>query len=527
MGAMICLHDGNQLPRDKAERKLELLREQHRRREAKRLETEREVILANCSTLHGFIREFWYVLEPTAPFVSGWAVETMCEHLEAVHRGDIQNLLITVPPGMMKSLLVSVFFQAWEWGPQGRADLRYLATSYSEDNVLRDSGKVRKLAESEKYQALWGDDVRRSSKWGERKFENTKGGNRDCRPFGSLTGGRGDRVLIDDPHSTKSAESDVQREETVKLFREGATDRLNDISKSATIVIMQRLHEKDVAGEILALDIGYVHLNLPMTFEALRTQDDKVTGGPCRTYVGGKLFFEDPRTEDGELLFPERFPAEKLETLKRAKGSYAWAGQYQQRPAPREGGMFKRHWFPVVGSVPMHALSRVRKWDLAATAEGGAGDPDWTAGLLMALGRDGLIYIEDVIRFRGSPAEVERTLVSTASADADRFGVVRIGLNQDPGQAGKSQISYLARALIGHTVEFERETGSKEVRAGPLAAQAEAGNVRIVAGHWNEAFLAELEVFPSGSHDDQVDAGSGALSMIATSNLASWAKLAG
>lgn len=503
----VRLPGGRTLSRAEAEEYLALLEEQHRRLEDRRLNTERAAILAKCQTLHGFIEEFWYVLEPSAPFVTGWALKAMCDHLEAVHRGDIQNLLITVPPGMMKSLLVSVFFQAWEWGPRGRPDLRYLATSYSEANVLRDSNKVRKLIESPKYQALWGESVTRSSKWGEHKFENTAGGNRDCRPFGSMTGGRGDRVLIDDPHSTETAESDAERGATTRRFREGATDRLNDISRSATIVIMQRLHEKDVAGVILSLDLGYVHLNLPMEFEAdrrcatvLRPAND---GNPA-------ILFEDPRTRPGELLFPERFPADALATLKRAKGPYAWAGQYQQRPAPREGGIFERNWFTPVGAVPAGSV-RVRKWDLAATEEGKGGDPDYTAGVLIARDPLGFFYVEDVIRFRGSAADVERAVVSTAARDKMRYGELLqlIHLSQDPGQAGKAQVGYLTRALAGHLVKAEPETGSKEVRASPFAAQAEAGNVRLVQAAWNEDFLAELEVFPNGSHDDQVDAASG------------------
>lgn len=277
--------------------------------EMERVRVQGDAIRAKCRTLHGFIEEFWYVLEPVTPFRTGWALQAMCAHLEAVHRGLFQFLLMTVPPGMMKSLLVSVFFQAWEWGPMGRPDLRYLATSFSDKNVTRDSDKVRRLVMSEKYQALWGDRVQRGVKWGTDLFENTAGGNRDCRPFGSLTGGRGDRNLMDDPHSTTSAESDQQRGETVKQYREGATDRLNDITRSAIIVIMQRLHMNDVAGTIIKLG-GFVHLNLPMEFEP----DHR-----CVTPI-----FTDPRTRAGELLFPERFPQQALAKLKKDKGEYAW-----------------------------------------------------------------------------------------------------------------------------------------------------------------------------------------------------------
>jgi predicted phage terminase large subunit-like protein len=490
---------GVALSRAQAERYIALCRERNEREERRRLETERGAIVENCATLHGFIREFWYVLEPTTPFVTGWAIKAMCEHLEAVHRGEIQNLLITVPPGMMKSLLVSVFFQAWEWGPKGRPDLRYLSTSYSDDNVGRDSNKVRKLVESEKYRALWGDKVKPSAKWGEHKFENTAGGNRDCRPFGSLTGGRGDRVLIDDPHSTKTAESDTVREETVKLFREGATDRLNDISTSATIVIMQRLHGKDVAGEILSLGIGYVHLNLPMEFEPAHR---------CVTPI-----FTDPRTTKGELLFPQRFPAGPLATLKRAKGTYAWSGQYQQNPTPRGGGLFQRTDFKIVGALPNTCGAAVRAWDYAATEDTGDNDPDYTAGVKMRrCTATQNFYVEHVERGRWSPANSETVIINTASQDG---AATKIRLPIDPGATGKIANASFIKKLAGYNVKAERMSGDKVVRATPAAVQVEAGNVLLLRGDWNEAFIDELCRFPRGGHDDQVDAFSDALNELA------------
>lgn len=309
----------------------------------------------------------------------------MCRHLEAVTEGRIQFLLMTVPPGMMKSLLM-VFWTAWEWGPVGRPDLQTLATSYSQPNVLRDNLKLRRLIESDQYQAAWSMKLRGDQN-AKGKFENTGNGFSEARPFSSMTGGRGDRVKVDDPHSTETAESDAERKTAVRIFREGITDRLNDLTSSAMVIIMQRLHQQDVAAVALELDLGFVHLNLPMEFEGERVdKDGKKTGGPCRTYVDGELFFEDPRTQDGELLFPERFPRAEIERLKRAKGSYAYAGQYQQRPTPRDGGTFKREWFEVVEAAPaISAARKVRRWDFAATeaagpaAEGAEGDDPRTA----------------------------------------------------------------------------------------------------------------------------------------------------
>jgi predicted phage terminase large subunit-like protein len=507
MAAAVRLPSGRELDRDQAEKYLELRREQHRRREAKRLETEREAILANCRTLHGFIQEFWYILEPARAFKSGWAIRTMCDHLEAVTKGDILRLLITVPPGMMKSLLL-VFWTAWEWGPQGLPHLQVLATSYSQANVLRDNLKLRRLIESDKFQALWPLALRDDQN-AKGKFENVESGFSEARPFVAMTGGRADRVKIDDPHSTVSAESDVQRAEAVKIFREGITDRLNDITTSAIVIIMQRLHQQDVAGVAVELDIGFVHLCLPMEFEpkrrcatVLRPAND---GNPA-------IVFQDPRTKDGELLFPERFPAAEVAKLKKAKGAYAWAGQYQQAPAPREGGLFQRAWFKPIAVLPPG--NAVRSWDLGATD--GGGDP--TAGVKMVRNSEGHFIIAHVRRGRWSPAKVEAEIKLHAATD----GVpCVITIPEDPGAAGKAYAEIMVTKLPGYAVKRKRPTGDKVTRATALATQAEAGGVFfLMTGDaekdaWVEPFLDEIEVFPAGAHDDQVDAAADAFNELA------------
>ncbi len=467
--------------------------------ERERIAADAERIRARCRTLEGFIQEFWTVLEPKKELKFGWALRAMCKHLEAVTAGDIQFLMMTVPPGMMKSL-VMVFWTAWEWGPVDRPDIQVLATSYSQPNVLRDNMKLRRLVESDKFQMLWPLKLRDDQN-AKGKFENTGSGFSEARPFSSMTGGRGDRVKIDDPHSTETAESDTERQTAVRIFREGISDRLNDVTKSAIVIIMQRLHEQDVAGVALQLDIGFVHLNLPMEFEPERK---------CQTYVKGKLFFEDPRTEDGELLFPERFPAEEIERLKRAKGSYAYSGQYQQRPAPRSGGMFQRGDFEIVDAVPAGA-KRCRAWDFAATQQKPGKQPDWTVGLRMAY-HGGIFYVEDVRRDRWSPADVEKNLKSTATQDGL---LVRIRMPEDPGAAGKSDAATKIKLLAGYNVTAVRPTGEKTVRAKPASAQAEAGNVKLVRGIWNETFLDEVCSFPNAQHDDQVDAFADALNELA------------
>jgi predicted phage terminase large subunit-like protein len=506
----------DRLSRDEKVELLALLEERHRREEAKRVAEDRAGIVANCGTLYGFIQEFWYVLEPARPFKGGWALRAMCAHLEAVTRGELRFLMMNVPPGMMKSLLL-VFWPAWEWGAQGMPHLQYLATSFSQPNVFRDNTKMRRLVESEKYQALWPiawrDDQNAKS-----KFENTDNGFREGRTFVGMTGGRGDRVIVDDPHSVDGAESDADRQAAVTTFREGITDRMNDVAKSAIVIIMQRLHEQDVAGTVIDLDMGFVVLTLPMEFEAERTDEaGQVTGGPCRTYIDGKLFFEDPRTQDGELLFPERFPPVEVARLRKAKGAYAWAGQYQQHPSPRGGGMFQREWFSVVDKLPSAPdWTYCRAWDFAATE--GAGD--YTAGCKMAYSPSlGWFVVVGVVRGQLGPANVDKLLKSTA--DLDGPGVIQ-HLPKDPGAAGVSDNKAKVKLLVGHDVRSNRPTGSKAVRARPAASQADAGNISLLRGSWNEEFMDEICSFPVAKHDDQLDAFADAFNQLALTPLFSW-----
>lgn len=462
--------------------------------ERERVQRDADLIRERCIRLAGFVREAWPVLEPAAAYQHNWHVDAICEHLEAITFGRMNpRLLVNVPPGSSKSLLVSVLWQAWEWGPCGLRSNRFLTTAFNEGPVKRDTRKTRDLIQSEWFQALWPEvQLVRTA---EMSFANTQTGTREGIPFGSLTSQRGDRLIIDDPHSTETAESPVERTATTRKFREGALNRLNDQERSAIVVVMQRLHEQDVSGTILKLGMGFEHLMLPMEFEPARR---------IRTSIG----FTDPRENEGDLLDPSRFPRHVVEDLKKGLGSYAYAGQYQQRPAPRDGGMFKRSWLPVVDALPNDIVKWCRAWDIGATR--GGGDP--TAGVKVGRSRDGVFYVADVRRGQEGPAEVERTILATATHDGTD---VILRLPQDPGAAGKAYAQTLTRLLAGYPVKTVAPTGDKATRATPAAAQAEAGNVRLLRGPWNEAFMDELCTFPAGAHDDQVDAFADAVNELA------------
>ena len=461
------------------------------------LEARRE--LASRS-LADFAKMAWPILEPATPLKWGWALDAICEHLESVSSGDLRRLLINVPPGSMKSLLTSVLWPAWEWGPRAKPQMRFLGTAHAQHLAIRDNTKCRRLIQSRWYQRLWpiqltGDQNAKS------KFENTATGFREAMAFTSMTGSRGDRVILDDPHSVDDANSVVKLDTDIVTFREALQSRVNN-DESAIVIIMQRLHEEDVSA--VALELGYDHLCIPMRYEEGRSKWVVGTG--------------DPRARDGELMFEERFPAWQVEELEKTLGSYAAAGQLQQRPAPREGGLFKPSWFNVIRAMPNDIIRTVRGWDLAATEQYGKSDPDWTAGVLMSKRRDGRYLVHGCTRFRGTPFDVEKAVLRHALKDPPR---TTIRLPQDPGQAGKAQAAALTRKLAGHSVKCVRPTGDKAARATPLAVQAEAGNVDIlitgdaVADAWVQPFLDELCLFPAASYDDQVDAAADAFNELA------------
>lgn len=807
---------------------LEAIRGQRHKRE---VENDAEAIRARCRTLAGFAREAWHVLEPNATLVWNWHLDAICDHLEAVTRGEINRLLINVPPGSSKSLLVSVLWPAYEWTFPHLRSKRYLTTSFNDGPVKRDTRKCRDLILSEWYRALWPEVV--LTRTGETSFANSNTGTREGVAFGSLTSQRADCVvgstmidtdqgefaisdivndalscnvrsydihsrklvyrpvqavargassdiyrvhtasgrvvectgdhrvyttrgyvearllsegdvlllavrsagcedrrgdesehdaqggapvlrpqlrddlhehaigqarsplhdmrnecaarkrrllagmprgvegahegedqegftdaglrglrdcvsgpqpgsagpvllaglqgqgalsghrrgeeprmargrrsatlrlgrapgdqcdapgnpgpgrkevrrllvngwaddashryghseqrapesrdalprlsygpaqcgaaapaqdtvamvervrgeqavydlqvsgtqcffangilvhnclIIDDPHSTETAESPTERATTTRRFREGALNRLNDQERSAIVVVMQRLHEDDVSGTIMKLKMGYTHLCLPMEFEPERA---------CSTRIG----FKDPRTVDGDLLDPVRFPRPTVESLKKGMGSYAYAGQYQQRPTARDGGLFKRAWFEgkLIAEAPRNTRW-VRHWDLAATKKLTAAR---TAGVKIGKAPDGSYIVGHVVKTQDEGPAIRRLIKATAEIDGPS---VSISLPQDPGQAGKVQAKDMIAMLAGFRAHAEPETGDKTTRAEPFAAQCEAGNVFIVRGEWNDDYIDELCLFPGGSFKDQVDASSGAFGRLANSS---------
>ena len=184
--------------------------------------------------------------------------------------------------------------------------------------------------------------------------------------------------------------------------------------------------------------------------------------------------------------------------------------------ARQAGGMFQREWLPLVEELPVQINKSVRYWDLAATVPRAGVDPDYTAGVRVDYGADGLYYIVDIKRARGTPADIEALIYQTAMLDGGKTHIV---IEQEPGASGVNTIyHYVTRVLKDFTVRGQRASGSKVERAGPVSSQTEVGNVRMLRGAWIGPFLDEVEAFPVGSHDDQVDALSGAFMVLRSVN---------
>lgn len=308
---------------------------------------------------------------------------------------------------------------------------------------------------------------------------------------GAITGRRAALAIIDDPvKSQAEADKAPYRDHLWKWYRSDLIPRLKP--RACIILIMTRWHEDDLCGRLLEREPNQWNcVKLP----ALAEQADQLQRTP------------------GEALWPDWEGAANLSRRRSILGDHAWHTQFQQSPKPQTGQLFKIAKLDYVDlPPPPHSGRIVRAWDLAATSESGNA-PDWTVGVKLLRQSSGGYFVLDVVRLRGSPRRVEEAIVSTARTDGTQ---VAIGLPEDPGQAGKSQIAYLAGSLSGYRIISSRESGSKAVRAAPVASQIEAGNFALLRASWNHQFVEELRDFPFGRKDDQVDALSRAFNMILT-----------
>lgn len=487
-----------------------------------------------------YVKQAWEIIEPGQPYVHGWHIDYICAHLEAITNGHVlddgtpyNRLLVNVPPGTMKSLLIGVFWPSWEWGPKNMPHLRYVCASHSQDLAVRDGLRMRRLIQSEWYQKNWGDRVTLTGDQNQKtKFENTATGFRQAAASGSITGSRGDRVIIDDPLSVDDAASEAVREATNTWFLEAVPTRLNNPKTSSIVVIMQRLHEEDVSGIILEKDLGYDHIMLPMRYDSSRAMP---------TALG----YEDPREIDGELLFPQRFPVEVVDRDEKAMGPYATAGQFQQTPEPRGGGIIKREWWQlwehdiyppmdyVIASLDT-AYTEKTENDMSALTVWGIFSSDTIAQPTKRVARNGTLY-DEAINVGRSFAEQHPKLVMI-NAWAERLPLhelvnkvamtckkMRVDLLLIEGKASGISVAQELRRLYGG-----EEFGVQLINPGAQDKMARLYSVQHLFAEgmiyapdraWADRVITQCAQFPRAKHDDLVDTVSQALRHLRTSGL--------
>jgi predicted phage terminase large subunit-like protein len=435
----------------------------------------------------------WDVVEPGIKFKECKHIEAICQHLEHVTFGPghpkfkesqkfIRNLLINIPPGHAKSLVICVFWPTWVWieWPESK----WIFASYSDDLATRDSVKRRLILNSTKYRGAFriqwflADDQNLKTRF----LNNRMGFMLATSVGGTGTGERADFIVCDDPLNALQAESEVFRERADFWWNKTMSTRDSDPKTSRRVVVMQRLHEKDLAGIIIKQG-DYEHLCLPAEFDPARK---------CSTSIG----WSDWRTKSGELLWPEQFGPEQIKTSKAKLGSRGYAGQFQQNPLPADGGLFKRSWWKYFRERPIDSTAiKIQVWD---TAQEVGISNDYSVCATWLKTETGL-YCLDVWREKVESPQLYQAALSLFAKHNPSAVIV------EKKNSGAALIQYLKQNSTLPVIPYEPKL-SKEVRASAATPTVEAGNCYLPQGaNWVEYFISEHEKFPLGEHDDQVD----------------------
>jgi predicted phage terminase large subunit-like protein len=432
-------------------------------------------------SLRAFIEAAWPLIEPAKPFIPNWHIDAICEHLEALRAGQIRNLLINIPPGHAKSMIVSVAFPAWIWATDGQ--FRSIFASYHEGLAYRDSVKCRALLDDpwyrDTFQPTW--DLSRDQNQ-KSYYENTEKGFRLSLTVNGGTGYRGHLVAVDDPINVKDQYSDAALEGCIFWWDQVMSSRFINMATALKLIIMQRVSEKDLSGHVLAQG-GYEHLMLPSEYESKRK---------CVTSIG----WVDPRETERELLFPALFTPEVIADRKRILGSVGYAGQELQRPAPAEGGLYKRDWWQMYKLAELPALDSMCI-SVDATFKDSK-DSDYVA--IQCWGFLGpRCYLIDRIHAQMGFSATKQA-VKTMIAKHKRAYAVLI---EDKAN-GSAIIEELGREFSG--IIAVNPEGGKLARAWSTSPDVEAHNVYLpedLPGIGE--FIEEHASFPNAAHDDDVD----------------------
>lgn len=435
-----------------------------------------------------FVKFAWRIIEPETPLIWNWHLDAVCDHVQAFleKRLDKRNLIINVPPGSMKSTIISVMSPAWMWlhNPSWRG----LFFSGNESIGLRDSMKCRDIIESEWYQQTfqptWKFEKDQNAKG---HYRNTASGFRKAQSAGSrVTGERADSMFIDDPLDASEAFSKPARDSIITWWTQAASNRLNDLRTGGRCIIMQRLHEEDLTGYVLKYE--------PDDWERLIIRQEYELNSD-KTSLG----WSDPRTVEGSLFFPERFPNDVIAIEKRRLGSYGYAGQHQQRPSASEGGLFKRadwSYYKPLEPKELGITQIIQGWDTAfKTGE----ENDYSACITIGVSQN-RYYILDLWKQKVEYPELKRTVVNQFEKWKPSLVLI------EDKASGQSLIQELRRdtRIAIHPYKVDRD---KIARANSVTPIHEAKLCYLPENTpWVSDFIESLSAFPTAPHDDDVDA---------------------
>ena len=440
-------------------------------------------------SLKEFTKRAWPTIEPGREFYDNWHIDAISEHLQAVVEGDIKRLIINIPPRHMKSISVAVALPAWTWTIQ--PEKRFLFASYAGSLSIRDSVKCRRLIDSRWYKEHFGHKFKLTSDQNQKqRFENDQTGQRIATSVdGALTGEGGDIIVVDDPHNVREAESSTVREGVLEWWDQAMQTRLNDPKTGAFIIIMQRVHENDLTGHILRNEYNaWDHLCLPARYEV---------GHPTPTK--SSLNFSDPRTKEGDLLWPERIDTSTLESLEKSLGTYASAGQLQQRPMPKGGGILKAEWWVPWENPDLPDIEYVlQSWDTAfSTKEKTSYSARTTWGVFKEKGMTCAIVLE-MWYDRVTYPEL-RKLAQEAYQEWEPDAVLI-----EKKASGQSLLQDLRMAGIP-VLEYMPDR-DKEARAHASSALLEDGRIYFPFDKkWAKDLIDICASFPATDNDDIVD----------------------
>lgn len=444
------------------------------------------------ASYYEFVKDCFEILVPGEEFQDNWHIKYICDILQAeVHRiiakiPKTEDIIFNVPPRSLKSIMTTVCLPAWSWIHS--AHLKHVGSSYSADLSLDHNGMTKTIVESDWYQGNWGDRVQIS------KDQNTKGyfrltkrGFRLCTSTGgTITGKGGDIVYVDDAVNPVHADSDIEREKGNTFFDKTLISRLDNPDVGVFIVIMQRLHENDLTGHLLAKQ------KQGMKWRYICIPAEKTP------YVTPKAL-ADNYSDDG-LFFPKRFSRAVLDRLAIGVGGLGYSGQYLQMPFTEGGGIIDITKF---GTFTMSDLPASVTWNFAIDSAYTAKKSNDPTGIIAYAFHRNNYYIRaatsDWLEF---PALCKHIVFWTRREGYTSKSRIFI----EPKASGMSVAQSLKDTTGLNVILDKPPTTDKESRVQEVTPKIDAGRVYLLKGaHWVDKFKSQCEMFPNGLHDEYPD----------------------